>query len=149
MILKLGKIMINILELESSLGFGGQEHRTQRVINGLDKSKFKVFYGLNPGSKSLEKQIECEFVEFNLKRPFNILEILKICKFVKQNNIKIISTHSGKDGTIGAIVGKICGVNVVRTRHLQLPITSPLPYNLSTKVVGVCNSVCTDLIKEV
>ena len=54
--------MINILELESSLGFGGQEHRTQRVINGLDKSKFKVFYGLNPGSKSLEKQIECEFV---------------------------------------------------------------------------------------
>ena len=54
--------MINILELESSLGFGGQEHRTQRVINGLDKSKFKVFYGLNPGSKSFEKQIECEFV---------------------------------------------------------------------------------------
>ena len=53
--------MINILELESSLGFGGQEHRTQRVINGLDKSKFKVFYGLNPGSKSFEKQIECEF----------------------------------------------------------------------------------------
>ena len=140
--------MINILELESSLGFGGQEHRTQRAINGLDKSKFKVFYGLNPGSKSLEKQIECEFVEFNLKRSFNILEILKICKFVKQNNIKIISTHSGKDGTIGAIVGKICSVSVVRTRHLQLPISSPMPYNLSTKVVGVCNSVCADLIKR-
>ena len=80
--------MINILELESSLGFGGQEHRTQRVINGLDKSKFKVFYGLNPGSKSFEKQIECEFVELNLKKSFNIFEILKICKFVKQNNIK-------------------------------------------------------------
>jgi len=72
--------MINILELESSLGFGGQEHRTQRVINGLYKSKFKVFYGLNPGSKSLEKQIECEFVEFNLKKSFNIFEILQICK---------------------------------------------------------------------
>ena len=114
--------MINILELESSLGFGGQEHRTQRVINGLDKSKFKVFYGLNPGSKSLEKQIECEFVEFNLKKSFNIFEILKICKFVKQNNIKIISTHSGKDGTIGALVGKICGVSVVRTRRLQLSL---------------------------
>ena len=49
---------INILELESSLGFGGQEHRTQRVINGLNKDKFKVFYALNPGSKSFEKPID-------------------------------------------------------------------------------------------
>ena len=57
---------INILELESSLGFGGQEHRTQRVINGLNKDKFKVFYALNPGSKSFEKPIDCEFVKFNL-----------------------------------------------------------------------------------
>ena len=45
-------------------------------------------------------------------------------------------------------MGKICGVSVVRTRHLQLPISSPIPYNLSTKVVGVCNSVCADLIKR-
>ena len=140
--------MINILELESSLGFGGQEHRTQRVINGLDKSKFKVFYGLNPGSKSFEKQIECEFVEFNLKKSFNIFEILKICKFVKQNNIKIISTHSGKDGIIGAIVSKITGAKVVRTRHLQTPIRSPFSYNINDKIVAVSNAVKTQLIAQ-
>ena len=140
--------MINILELESSLGFGGQEHRTQRVINGLDKSKFKVFYGLNSGSKSLEKQIECEFVEFNLKKSFNIFEILKICKFVKQNNIKIISTHSGKDGIIGAIVSKITGAKVVRTRHLQTPIRSPFSYNINDKIVAVSNAVKTQLIAQ-
>ena len=68
---------INILELESSLGFGGQEHRTQRVINGLNKDKFKVFYALNPGSKSFEKPIDCEFVEFNLSKVYNIFEIFK------------------------------------------------------------------------
>lgn len=140
--------MINILELESSLGFGGQEHRTQRVINGLDKKKFKVFYGLNKCSKSLLKDIDCEFVEFNLKKVYNIFEIIKICKFVKKNKIDIISTHSGKDGIIGAIVGKICKIKVVRTRHLQLPITSPFTYNLNTKVVGVCQAVCDDLIKR-
>ena len=140
--------MLNILELESSLGFGGQEHRTQRVINGLDKSKFKVCYGLNPGSKSLEKQIECEFVEFNLKKSFNILEILKICKFVKKNKIKIISTHSGKDGIIGAIVSKITGAKVVRTRHLQTPIRSPFSYNINDKIVAVSNAVKTQLISQ-
>ncbi|MBE9851855.1 glycosyltransferase family 4 protein [Campylobacter concisus] len=140
--------MINILELESSLGFGGQEHRTQRVINGLDKSKFKVFYGLNTGSKSFKKQIECEFVEFNLKKSFNIFEIFKICKFVKQNNIKIISTHSGKDGIIGAIVSKITGAKVVRTRHLQTPIRSPFSYNINDKIVVVSNAVKTQLIYQ-
>lgn len=138
--------MINILELESSLGFGGQEHRTQRVINGLDKSKFRVFYGLNSGSKSFEKPIDCEFVEFNLTKIYNLFEIFKICKFVKKNDIKIISTHSGKDGNIGAIVGKLTGAKVVRTRHLQTPISSALSYNLSDRVICVSNAVKSGLI---
>ena len=140
--------MINILELESSLGFGGQEHRTQRVINGLDKSKFKVFYALNHGSKSFEKPIDCEFVEFNLKRVYNIFEIFKICKFVKKNKIDIVATHSGKDGNIGAIVGKITGAKVVRTRHLQTPISSPFSYNLSDRIVCVSNAVKSGLIER-
>ncbi|ANE32060.1 glycosyltransferase family 4 protein [Campylobacter hyointestinalis] len=140
--------MINILELESSLGFGGQEHRTMRLINALDESKFKVFYGLNRGSKSLEKPIKCRFVEFNLKKVYNVFAIIKICWFVKKNGIKIISTHSGKDGNIGSIVGKICGVKVVRTRHLQTPIKSPFSYNLSSKVVAVSNATKESLIRR-
>ncbi|AQW81745.1 glycosyltransferase family 4 protein [Campylobacter pinnipediorum] len=140
--------MINILELESSKGFGGQEHRTQRVINGLDKQKFKVFYGLNKGSTSFTKDIDCEFVEFDLRKVYNIFEIIKICRFVKKNDIKIISTHSGKDGIIGSIVGKICKVKVIRTRHLQTPISSAMSYNLCTKVVAVSNATKCSLISK-
>lgn len=139
--------MINILELESSTGFGGQEYRTKRLINGLDKSKFKIFYGLNPHSKSLKEEIDCEFVQFNLKRIYNIFEIFKICRFVKKNNIKIISTHSGKDGNIGMIVGKLCGIKVIRTRHLQIPIKSALSYNFSSKVVTVSKATKKILIE--
>ena len=72
--------MINILELESSLGFGGQEHRTQRVINGLDKSKFKVFYGLNPGSKSLEKQTELQTPTTLVLRLYGKGDVIGSCK---------------------------------------------------------------------
>ena len=81
---------INILELESSLGFGGQEHRTQRVINGLNKDKFKVFYALNPGSKSFEKPIGCEFAEFNLSKVYNIFEIFKISLLTSECLLTII-----------------------------------------------------------
>ena len=140
--------MINILELESSLGFGGQEHRTQRVINGLNKDKFKVFYALNPGSKSFEKPIDCEFVEFNLSKVYNIFEIFKICRFVREKKISIIATHSGKDGNIGAIVGKLTGAKVVRTRHLQTPIRSAFSYNVNDKIIAVSNAVKAQLVSQ-
>ncbi|WP_169754802.1 glycosyltransferase family 4 protein [Campylobacter curvus] len=139
---------INILELESSLGFGGQEHRTQRVINGLNKDKFKIFYGLNAGAKSLEKQIDCEFIKFNLKKIYNLFEIFKICRFVKANDIDIIATHSGKDGNIGALVAKLTGTKVVRTRHLQTPINSAFSYNINDKIVAVSNAVKSQLISQ-
>jgi len=139
---------INILELESSLGFGGQEHRTQRVINGLNKDKFKVFYALNPGSKSFEKPIGCEFVEFNLSKVYNIFEIFKICRFVREKKISIIATHSGKDGNIGAIVAKLTGAKVVRTRHLQTPIRSAFSYNVNDKIVAVSNAVKAQLVSQ-
>ena len=139
---------INILELESSLGFGGQEHRTQRVINGLNKDKFKVFYALNPGSKSFEKPIDCEFVEFNLSKVYNIFEIFKICRFVREKKISIIATHSGKDGNIGAIVAKLTGAKVVRTRHLQTPIRSAFSYNVNDKIVAVSNAVKAQLVSQ-
>ena len=139
---------INILELESSLGFGGQEHRTQRVINGLNKDKFKVFYALNPGSKSFEKPIDCEFVEFNLSKVYNIFEIFKICRFVREKNISVIATHSGKDGNIGAIIAKLTGAKVVRTRHLQTPIRSAFSYNVNDKIVAVSNAVKNQLVSQ-
>lgn len=141
--------MIKVLELESSLGFGGQEHRTQRVINSLAKSKeFEFYYGLNPGSKSLEKPIDCKFIEFNLKRSYNLFEIFRIARFVRKNGINLIATHSGKDGIIGTIVGLITNTPVIRTRHLQTPISNPISYNLSTKVVAVSNATKTALIEK-
>lgn len=141
--------MIKVLELESSLGFGGQEHRTQRVINELAKSgEFEFYYGLNDGAKSLEKPINCEFVKFNLKRSYNVLEIFRIARFVRKNGINLIATHSGKDGIIGTIVGLITITPVVRTRHLQTPISNPLSYNLSTHVVAVSNATKSALTQK-
>lgn len=135
--------MINILEMESSKGWGGQEKRTVRLVNNLSKAEYKVFWAVEKNSDLYRKkdEINAEFYTFNLKRIYNLKTIFALCSFVKKNKIDIISTHSGKDSWIGNIVGLFTRTKVVRVRHLILPIKGPYSYNLATKVVTVSNQV--------
>ncbi len=135
--------MINILELECSKGWGGQEKRTARLINGLDKNRFKVYYGVFKESETYKKsaQIDAEILEIPIKQSYDIFALFKIIKIIKKYKIDIISTHSGKDAFIGALAGKITGTKTIRTRHLQTEIRSPYSYNLASKVVCVSQNV--------
>ena len=51
---------INILEMESSKGWGGQEKRTVRLVNHMDKKEFKIFYVVQPDSKLYQKKDDIE-----------------------------------------------------------------------------------------
>jgi glycosyltransferase involved in cell wall biosynthesis len=134
---------INILEMEISTGWGGQEKRTIRLINNLDKKRFNVFYAAQPDSNIVKnrKDIEAIVIPLKMRQSYDLKAIYNLCKIVKNNKIDIISTHSGKDAWLGAIVGKIMNKKVVRVRHLQTPINSTASYNMSTKVVTVSKQV--------
>ena len=142
---------MRILELESSKGWGGQEKRTVRLNNNLDA---KIFWAVSKDSELFKRQdeIKGEFFAVEIRKTYDLRAIWQVVKIVKKYNIDIISTHSGKDAWIGAIVGKITGKKVVRTRHLLTPINSPTSYNLSDKVVcvskGVRNYLASKGIKE-
>ncbi len=139
---------MNILELEYSLGWGGQEKRTVRLINNLDK-EFKVFYIVRPNSDLYKRkeEINADVIPFELNPIYNPKMLFSLVNFIKKNNIKIISTHSGKDAWLGNILGKLTKAKVVRTRHLLTPNKSPLSYNLSDKVVCVSKKVEENLKK--
>lgn len=140
--------MINILELEASKGWGGQEKRTVRVVNGLDKSKFKVYYGVHKDSALMKHsdEIEATMLELPITKSYHIGQLWKVVRAVKKYRIDIICTHSGKDAWIGAMAGKLTGAKVVRVRHLLTPINSPVSYNLSTRVTAVCQAVADYLV---
>ncbi len=133
---------IKILELESSKGFGGQEKRTVRLVNNLEE-KFEVFWAVAEDSELYKRrhQIRGKFFPVEIKKSYDLSAILKITKIVKQHQIDIISTHSGKDAWVGNIVAKLTGRKVVRTRHLLVPIKNPFSYNLSTRVVAISRAV--------
>lgn len=134
---------IHILEMEISKGWGGQEKRTVRLINHLNKDEFKVFYVAQPDSNIVKNkdEIDATIIPLVMRQSYDIKAIYNLCKIVKEKKIDIISTHSGKDAWLGAIVGKIMDKKVVRVRHLQTPINSTASYNLSTKVVAVSKQV--------
>jgi N-acetyl-alpha-D-glucosaminyl L-malate synthase BshA len=133
---------MRILELESSKGWGGQEKRTVRLINNLS-DEFEVFWGVERESELFKrkKEIRGEFFDFELDKIYSLKTLYNLAKFVKENQIDIISTHSGKDAWIGNIVGKLAGVKVIRTRHLLTKIKGPISYNLSDKVICVSKQV--------
>lgn len=142
--------MIKILEMESSKGWGGQEKRTVRLINNLPKEEYKVYWVVEEESVLYEKkdEINADFFTIPLNKIYNLKTIYRLSKFVKENTIDIISTHSGKDAWIGNIVGWITNTKVVRVRHLIVPIKSPKSYNMATKVVTVSDQVRKELIES-
>lgn len=134
---------INILEIEYSKGWGGQEKRTVRLINNLNKDKFDIFYVAQPDSTIVKNRtdIEATVIPLQMRQSYDIKAIYNLCKIIKEKKIDIISTHSGKDAWLGSIVGKLTNTKVVRVRHLQTPINSTTSYNLSTRVVTVSKQV--------
>ena len=142
--------MITILEIESSKGWGGQEKRTVRLVEHLDKNRFRVLWAVEAQSKLYAKKNEITgtFYTFALNRIYNLKTIWKLCKFVKREKVDIISTHSGKDAWIGNIVGKLTNTKVVRVRHLIVPIKNAASYNLADRVVTVSKQVKDALISQ-
>tara|TARA_Y100001935_G_scaffold255632_1_gene270253 strand:+ start:32932 stop:34002 length:1071 start_codon:yes stop_codon:yes gene_type:complete len=137
--------MIRILEMESSKGWGGQELRTERLNQNLSKEIFQVQFAVPKDSIFFSKKNECleKFHPIPLSQAYDLYSLAKLIKIIKKNRIQILSTHSGKDGWLGALAGKITNTPVVRTRHLQTPIKGAISYNMCDKVVCV-----SDYVKE-
>ncbi len=135
--------MIRILELESSKGWGGQEKRTVRLVNALDKSAFEVFYAVQPDSKLLRNAdtIDATMLPVPMRQSYDLKAVARLIGIIRKHRIDILSTHSGKDAWLGALAGMITGTPVVRTRHLSTPVKSVLSYNLSDRVVTVSRQV--------
>jgi len=135
-----------ILHTESSTGWGGQENRTLQECIGLRKRGARVIILCQTESK-LNKRALAEGIDVRtcrMKKSYDILAINYIMKLIKNENIGIISSHSGRDSLLAGIAGRLSRRKpvIVRTRHLALPITSKFTYSLlAHKVVTVSEYV--------
>lgn len=142
---------LRILHSEASLGFGGQERRILRELEGLDRSRFEGMLLCQPGSKLGEATQHRGIPTFRLRMrsSFDPLALVQIMRLLRRERIDVVHTHSSRDGWLVGAAGKFLGIPVFRTRHLRTRIGGPFVYaRLADCVLTVSEDVRRYLVGE-
>ena len=114
---------MNILYLESSRSWGGQEYRTCLEINWLNAHGHQAWLICNPDSQvhSKASELGTRLVTIPLHSRIDPLCSLRLLKFCRQNKIDLIKTYSSKDHWI-CLPLFVCGIPLSRARCITDPI---------------------------
>jgi glycosyltransferase involved in cell wall biosynthesis len=121
---------IKVLHTEWSDGWGGQEIRIINEMEALREKGVELFLATRSHAKIKDEAIKRRFKVFTLpfKGNLDFKTIFRLVKIIKDYNIDIVNTHSGKDTWVGGIAAKLSGAKFIRTRHLSNPI-NPSRFN--------------------
>src|SRR5213592_3029904 len=116
---------VNILYIESSRSWGGQEYRTCLEINWLNEHGHKAWLVCNPGSQVQLKASELgtRFAAMPLRRRVDPLCSWRLWRFCRRNQIDLLKTYSSKDHWL-CLPLYFCGIPLSRARCITDPIGS-------------------------
>ncbi|RJO60145.1 glycosyltransferase family 1 protein [candidate division WS5 bacterium] len=93
----------NILYVIENEFFGGGERAFAQLINGLDKGKYKVYVACLPRSSGLtpelfveEIQGAAQIVPFDLRDQFNLWNIFRLIRIVKEKKIDFMHSQGAR-----------------------------------------------------
>lgn len=117
---------INILYVITKLELGGAQKQLLSLVRGLDKERFNPYIltaydGLLVDSAEEIpglRLIRCRFLERPIRPIKDILALFFIYRFIKNNNIDIVHTHSSKAGILGRLAASASGARtIIHTVH--------------------------------
>lgn len=116
---------MNILYVESSRSWGGQEYRTCLEINWLNAHGHQAWLICNPDSQvhSKASELGTRSVTMPLRSRVDPLGSLRLWKFCRQNKIQLVKTYSSKDHWI-CLPLFLCGIPLSRARCITDAIGS-------------------------
>lgn len=144
---------MNILHLEASPGWGGQEMRILREAEGMRDRGHQLFFGVMKGA-ALGRHARAagfEVTELNFNKIGWIGTLFQL--LILMRKVDIVNTHSSLDSWIGGIAARIAGKKIVRTRHLSTRVkpgwNSRMIYGkLADFVVTTCESIIEPLYEQ-
>ena len=142
---------IAVLHTEASLGFGGQERRILRELEGLDPKRFRGLLLCQPDSKlgSVTEERGIPTIRLKMRSAYDPLAFVQIIRLLKRERVDIVHAHSSRDAWLAGAAGKLLGVPVFRTRHLLTRIGGPFVYaRLADRVITVSEGVRQYLISQ-
>ena len=117
---------INILYVITKLELGGAQKHLLNLTRGLDKERFNPFILtahdglLVDAARQIPglQLVRCRFFERPIRPVKDILTLFFLYRFIRNNNIDIVHTHSSKAGILGRLAAKAAGVkNIIHTVH--------------------------------
>jgi glycosyltransferase involved in cell wall biosynthesis len=114
---------VNILYLESSHSWGGQEYRTCLEINWLNAHGHRAWLICNPDSQvhSRASELGTQLVTMPLRSRVDLLRSLGLWKFCRKHRIDLLKTYSSKAHWI-CLPLYFCGIPLSRARCVTDPI---------------------------
>jgi glycosyltransferase involved in cell wall biosynthesis len=114
---------MNILHLESSGSWGGQEYRTCLEINWLNAHGHQAWLICDPKSEVLPRarELGTRVLAMPLRRRIDPLASLRLALFCWRNDIDLIKTYSSKDHWL-CLPLHLAGIPVTRARCITDPL---------------------------
>jgi glycosyltransferase involved in cell wall biosynthesis len=116
---------VNILYVESSRSWGGQEYRTCLEINWLNAHGHQAWLVCNPGTQVHSKAAELgtRVVTMSLRSRVDPVCSWRLWRFCRRNHIDLLKTYSSKDHWL-CLPLYLCGIPLSRARCITDPIGS-------------------------
>ncbi|MDD5560903.1 MAG: glycosyltransferase family 4 protein [Candidatus Omnitrophica bacterium] len=117
---------INLLYIITKLELGGAQKQLLSLVRTLDKERFNAYIITARDGLLVEaaektpglKLIRCRFLERPIRPIQDILALFFIYRFIRNNDIDIVHTHSSKAGILGRLAAKASGVKtIIHTVH--------------------------------
>jgi glycosyltransferase involved in cell wall biosynthesis len=139
---------MNILHLEASPGWGGQEIRILREAQGMKRRGHTVILCVMKGGGLVAEACKAGFTVYELayQKKTWLITFIRLLIIMRRHRIDLVNTHSSLDGWIGGFAARLMRIPIVRTRHLSTPIkpglNSRILYGfLADFVVTTCSAI--------
>ncbi len=112
-----------IAHSESSLGWGGQEHRVLAELVGFQKRGCAVW--LLAPEKALifqrARDAGIPVVPLSVAKLMFPLNVVRLARWLRRERIEVLNPHSSRDGWLLGLAGRLARVPlIIRTRHIDV-----------------------------
>ncbi|GAB2944883.1 glycosyltransferase family 4 protein [Aquaspirillum soli] len=113
-----------ILHTEWSDGWGGQERRIVSEMAGMAARGHRMILATRAQAQIVAhaQAAGVEVVTLPFQGKFELATIRPLMALIRQQQVDVVNTHSGKDSWSGGLAAWRAGCCLVRTRHLNIPL---------------------------
>lgn len=120
----MGEAGYTIFHAEASTAWGGQELRILAELEGLARrgSRTGLICEQEAPIGTRARALGCPVHPVRFRWSADPAAIRRIARILRDERVDVLATHSSLDAWVGGLAARWCGVPVVRTRHLDLPL---------------------------